>query len=463
MTTNKLSRRAFLKLSGIATAGAVLASCAPAPTAAPTDAAAVNTKAPAPTDAAPTVAAALTGNVVFMHKRSEFAEADELAFEAENPGITVELVEFDAQKFFAMLAAGTPLDLYRTQGPSVPQLLARKIPADLTAYFQASKLVNIDDLADVNKLYFAKSPTEIGEGSVYGMCKDWSPDFSLWVNDGLFEAAGVEPMDDTKIYTWDEVRAIAASVSKHEGDRTATFGYGFEESWLDFSLMNALGEKGVNLYSDDFLTVNFGDDAKALAQSYLDLQKNKVVSSTLSASPNGWHGGDFTGGVLAIDQWGYWFGGMAESDATRGKVRMLPAATTFGDHRNPAMGATGTVMMNSSQVKDAAWKLFEYYNGGAPSVARASSGWGVPALKSQMSLMPNETPFQQQVQKVLAGEIAVSGKTIKANPYLAEGAFMTSYGTHRDEYLNGTITFDEMINLVTEEVNTLIKEGAERI
>jgi len=454
MATNKMSRREFLKFSGLAVAGAVLASCAPKSIASDSTAVPV---------AAPTSAAGAVSNVVFMHKRSEFLEADELAFEAENPDIKVELVEFDLQKFFAMLAAGTPLDLYRTQGASIPQLLARKIPADLTAYFQASQLVKIDDLMEVNKLYFAKSPTEIGEGSIYGMCKDWSPDFSLWVNDGLFEAAGVEPMDDTKVYTWDEVRTIAASVAKQDGDRTASFGYGFEGNWLDFILMNALAEKNLSLYDDNFRTVNFGEDAKAIAQTYLEMEKNKIASSTLSESPNGWHGGDFTGGVLAIDQWGYWFGGMAESDANRGKVRMLPAPTYFGDHRDPAMGATGTIMLKNSQVKDAAWKLFEYYNGGTPSATRASSGWGVPALKSQMGMMPNKTPFQQQVQKVLTGELAVAGKNLKHNPYLAEGAFMTSYATHRDEVLTGAITFDEMINQVTQEVNALIKEGIDRI
>lgn len=362
-----------------------------------------------------------------------------------------------------MIAAGTQLDLLRTQGPSVPQLLARDLLFDLTAYFQASELVKIDDLADANKLYFAKSPIEIGEGSIYGMCKDWSPDFSIFVNDKLFEDAGVPPLDDTKSYSWQEIHDIAKSVAKFEGDRTAVLGYDHNEAWLDFEMMNALDEVGLSLYIDNFSAVDFTEDAKAIGKYFIDMEKEKLCTSPINASPNGWTGGDFTAGVLAMVQWGYWFGAMAESDNNRGKVRLIPAANYGGDHRDPPMGATGMVMMKKTKVADAAWKLFEYYNGGDPSVARASSGWGVPALKSQVSLMPSGTDYQKQLLRVCQGEIAVSGKNLKCNPYLAEGAFMNSWNTHREEVLNGVITYEEMIPKVEEEVNALILEGKSRV
>jgi multiple sugar transport system substrate-binding protein len=398
-----------------------------------------------------------------MHQRSEFSEDEEKAFEAANPGITVELVEYDLQRFFAMIAAGTQLDLLRTQGPSVPQLLARNLLLDLTPYFQASQLVKVDDLAEANRMYFARSPVEIGEGSIYGMCKDWSPDFALFVNDKLFEAAGVPLMDDTKSYSWQEIYDIAKSVAKFEGNRTAVLGYGFAENWLDFIMMNALAEKGLSLYIDNFSAVDFTEEAKAIGKYFIDMEKDKLAASSINTSPNGWSGDDFTAGVLAIVQWGYWFGAMAESDNNRGKVRMLPAPSYAGDHRDPPMGATGMVMMKKTKVPDAAWKLFEYYNGGAPSVARAKSGWGVPALKSQVPLMPLETDYQKQLLRVCQSEIAVSGKTLKCNPYLAEGAFMNSWITHRDEVLNGVITYEEMIPKVEGEVNALILEGKARV
>src|SRR5689334_21690592 len=92
--SRKFSRREFLMVSGVTAAGALLAACTPAsttesPTTAPDGGESPTTSAPV----------AGVSNVVFMHKRSEFAEADELAFEEENADISVEFVEWDLQKF----------------------------------------------------------------------------------------------------------------------------------------------------------------------------------------------------------------------------------------------------------------------------------------------------------------------------------------------------------------------------
>jgi len=76
--------------------------------------------------------------------------------------------------------------------------------------------------------------------------------------------------------------------------------------------------------------------------------------------------------------------------------------------------------------------------------------------------MPNATPFQQQVQTVLAGEMAVSDFGIVFNPFLGEGAFMTAWNTHMNEALTGVITFDEFVTKTVADVNVLIQEGVAR-
>jgi multiple sugar transport system substrate-binding protein len=464
MTTKKLSRRDFLKFSGMAAAGAVLASCAKTPTPAPTTAATtapVTSATEAPTQAPPP--AKVEGNVVIMHKRGELSEAQETQFETDNPGITIELIEDNLQRFFAMLAAGSQLDLYRTQAPVVPSLLARKLLHDLTPYFQTSALIKVDDLADANKGYWAKSALEIGEGNIYGMCKDFSPDEAIWVNDALFEAAGVAPLDDTTPLTFDKLHEVAAQVAKFEGDRIATWGYSYETGWTDRFWMVALAETGKSLYKDGFTAVDFGDDAKALANWYFNMAKEHLSANPVDVSTNGWFGTDFTAGILAMAQYGYWFGGMAESDSNRGKVRMLPAPTWTGTHMDPTVTATGMVMMSGTQLPDAAWKVFEWYNGGQPSIDRAGSGWGVPALKSQWPLMPANTPFQQQVQKVLTGELAVNNVKLQFNPFLGEGTFVNAWTTHLQEALTGAISFDDLCSKTASDVNILISEGIDRL
>ena len=107
--------------------------------------------------------------------------------------------------------------------------------------------------------------------------------------------------------------------------------------------------------------------------------------------------------------------------------------------------------------------LFEWYNGGQPSIDRAGSGWGAPALKSQWKLMPNATPFQQQVQKVLQGELAVNDVKLQFNPFLGEGSFVNAWRTHMQEALTGAATFDELCSRTEKDVNTLIQEGVSRL
>ncbi len=464
MTPKQFSRREFLRLSGIATAGALLASCAPpAPTTAPTQAPAKGaTEAPqSPTQAPPPKK--IEGHVVLMAKRGELSEDQQKQFETDNPGITVEFIEDNIQRFFAILAAGAQLDLYRTQGPIIPSLLARKLILDLTPYFQSSEVIKIDDLAPANKNYWAKNALQVGEGNIYGMCKDFSPDETIWVNDGLFEAAGVDPLDDTKSITYEKWHEIAKATAKFDGDRIVTWGFGFDNAWTDRFWMVALAETGKSLYKNDFSAVDFSDDTKALANFYYTVAKERLTVTPIDASPNGWQGGDFTAGILATQQYGYWFGGMAETDANRGKVRMLPAPTWTGAHLDPTITATGWVMMSKTEVPDAAWKVFEWYMGGQPSIDRAGSGWGVPALMSQWSLMPNSTPFQQQVQKVLPGELAVNDVKLQFNPFLGEGTFVNAWNTHLQEALQGAINFDELCSRTEADVNTLIQEGVSRV
>ena len=178
--SKKLSRRDMLKYSASILAGTVLASCAPAaqPTAAP--APAEPTKAPEPAKVEPTattaaapaapaeptattaaVAKAVEGHVVIMHQTNEFSKDQIDAFQKDNPGITVELIDITGQdltRFYAMYAAGTPPDLVRVQAPSIPQFLARKLLYDLTPYFETSQLTKMDDLMPANDNYKAESP-----------------------------------------------------------------------------------------------------------------------------------------------------------------------------------------------------------------------------------------------------------------------------------------------------------------
>jgi multiple sugar transport system substrate-binding protein len=150
---------------------------------------------------------------------------------------------------------------------------------------------------------------------------------------------------------------------------------------------------------------------------------------------------------------------MAETDTTRGQVVMLPGPTWAGQRRDPTMTATGMVMAAESKNPDAAWVVFEWFNGGQPALDRAASGWGVPALKSMLKLVPQETEFQKHCYKILEGELALETPPLQFNPYLGETEFTNSWKTHLEQALRGGITFDQMLKNIETDINTAIADN----
>jgi multiple sugar transport system substrate-binding protein len=224
--------------------------------------------------------------------------------------------------------------------------------------------------------------------------------------------------------------------------------------------MNCLAETGKFLYTAGYDQIDLNnDDAKALVKYYVDLAEKRLTVSPTDPSPNGWAGGDFTAGLTAMMQYGYWYSAMVETDVTKGKVVMLPGPTWTDKRRDPTMTATGAVVTAATKVPDAAWKVFEWYHGGQPSIDRAKSGWGVPALRSQMNLIPQETDFQKQCYKVLTAELALDTPPLQFNPFLGENVVNTAYDKYLDQYLRKQLNFDDLIKGITTEVNQAIKDG----
>jgi multiple sugar transport system substrate-binding protein len=464
MITRKVTRREMLKLAGTAAVGTVLAACG-APAAPPPAPAA--TSAPAPTEVPPTQApAAASGPVTVsvMHDPKEFTEDMIKQFESANATIKLEVIQTDMTRFYAMAAAGNPPDVVRVQAPDLPQMLARELLLDLTPYFNISALLKLDDLAPANNYYKAESPTQFGSGSIYGMVKDWSPDFTLFIYTAAFEEAKVPVPEPTKSFTYDELADLGKKLTKVQGDKSLRWGFDLSDGWIDRIWMNMLAETAQSLYTSDYKKINLvkNDEARKAAQYFFDLQKANVMASPVNPSPN-WIGDDFNKGLVGIIQYGYWFSAMAESDVTKGKTVMLPSPTWAGKRRDPTMTATGTIISSKTKNPDDAWKVFEWYHGGAPSVERAKGGWGVPGLKSQYPMMPTDTPFQKQARAVLEAELPYTNDVLQFNPFISGDTIFNLWNKYVEQALRGSLSFDDMLTKIEAEVNMAIQEGADRI
>ena len=121
-------------------------------------------------------------------------------------------------------------------------------------------------------------------------------------------------------------------------------------------------------------------------------------------------------------------------------------------------------MSSQTKVADAAWEVIEWYSGKDAAIARAKSGWGVPALKSLYPLMPSETPFQKQVQNVLTQEIKAANYTLQFNPYYdANNANTSVWKSSLEKALRGSISFDDMIASIENANNQAIQDGVDQI
>jgi multiple sugar transport system substrate-binding protein len=491
MSQKHMSRRNFLRATAIGATSLAVAACAPQvvtqvpqvvtrvvvketvvvqqTTAPAATAAPVTVKETVVVEVTPTtVPAAKGGHVVFMMAQAECTDDMVKQYNTDyaSQGLSVERLDPDQTRTYAMLAAGAPLDILRCQAPQIPQLVGRKLVLDLTPYFDISKTLKMQDLAPANDYYKANSAFDIGSGKLYGMVKDWSPDMTIWVRDTMFQDAGLPVPDDTKVYAYSEVADWARKLTKKTGNKVSQKGLLIEYGWFIRFIQLFLLEKGKELYANDFSKIVIRDnpDAVEIVKWFFDLAKDLAINSPISPLVS-WAGPDWENKLAAMVQYGYWFSGMVNADVKDPAVRIIPAPQWGPKHFSPTITATGSVVISKTTIPDAAWSVFEWYNSKEPALNRAQSGWGVPALRSMWKMMPTQTPLQQQVQKVVLKEMD-KPTVIKFNPFFLQqepDPGTTAFTTHMEPALRGDITFDKMLENIENDTNAAIKDGIDRL
>jgi multiple sugar transport system substrate-binding protein len=286
----------------------------------------------------------------------------------------------------------------------------------------------------------------------------------MFVSNAAFEDARVDVPQPDNVLRYADLAGLAGKLLKKDGDKIVRMGWGYEYGWFVRTVQRIMAEQGQKLYKDDFSAMVLKDSSSAIdaLKFFYDVSKEGATWSPLTPSPGG-IGDDFVKGTLGIVSYGYWFSGWlagAQDSPVAGKVTMLPAPTFYGKLRiNPTIGAAGTAIAASTKNPDAAWKLFEYYHAGEPAVARAKSGWGVPALKSLYPLMPQQTAFQKQVQAVLQDELKHADYVLDVNPYYEDSVFNNSWVSNLEKALRGQSTFDQLVENIEKECNTAIEVG----
>ena len=404
-----------------------------------------------------------TTTVTLMANANDLSEEQIAEFEADNPGIKVEVIATDPTRLNTMLASGNPPDIATGGAVGSANYNARGLTTDLTPYLEASEVLKEEDLAPVND-GFRWDGEKSGSGPLYGIVKDWSQDASLWYNTALFEKAGVPLLSETEAVTYDELLDIAEKLTVANGGTTEQFGLGLEWAWQLYAPISAMiMQQGGELFNADLTEVDFTtEEARRAFQWYVDFGTSGVGPTSLNPLPDGSDYSTFAAERMAITQDGYWFGGNFAGDDALQTVRMAPAPT-MGDTRvNPTYSGQGWWIPSDAKNKDAAWKLFEYYMAGPPAEARASSGWGMPGLTTLMDLLPQDKPYQAAAYATATNELQYA-EPLPDSPYISVDAINAAIDKYLQAAIKGETSVDDAVVALTDEVNGLLAQGVDQL
>ncbi|MPY64202.1 extracellular solute-binding protein [Streptomyces spongiae] len=365
-------------------------------------------------------------------------------------GVKITYLAYDATKLNAMLAAKNPPDVVRGSGAlDTPYFAARGVMSDLDSYFTKSTVLKASDLDPVNDLWRFDGKKQ-GAGPRYGMAKDYSQDAMFWYRTDMFDAAKLDRPSETEPLSYDEWLDMGKQLVKRRLGKIKV--YGLNPGGGNFAMfMNMTASAGGRLFAEDLASVDFSSPEALKALSwYLEYAKANIGPSPANPNPDGWDGPTYQANRMAMASDGYWFGGMIGGDAKVAEVsRFAPAPQLGGNRISPCFGATGYWIPKLAKNKDAAWKFFEWYFGGRPAKDRATSGWGIPTLKSLRSQMPQTQPYQKQAYKVQQQELPYL-QVMTVTPYVQT----TALDAVINKVLPGAIKSGTSAGKVADELNS---------
>ena len=484
MATRRMARRDFLAMSGLATAATLLAACQPkvvekivketvvvekekvvektivvekqkevtkvVEKEKVVEKAVTNT--PAPRAAA---------KIVFQFCSGEFPEDQLKLFEEKYPPYKLEsLNDCGPDTFMARLAAGQQIDIIRANGIDMANNVLKRLPLNLDPFFATSQIFKEEDILPVNDYYKV-------HGSRYGLAKDWSPDHPVIIRKDFFDEAGVNvPLD--KSLTYQEWRALSPKLNKKEGDRMVRWGTGWAPVWIWVLHPPTTFDPPGSLWSADQSKMNLRDDPRNLevAKFFIDWKKEGGIPSPIHPHIGPWAVPDFSDGYSASMSFGMWSTGCCLGDAKWDldqNLYMLPAPKWGPIYNNPCVTATGGAISAATKIPEAAWKCFEFMYGEEPADWRARGGFGLPALKSKLKLLPQDRPWRKRIYDQVQWELKNTfAQTITPIPYIAFSTLSAIWNKYEESVLRDQMGFDEMIDAVEKDANEAIREIMDR-
>ena len=353
----KLSRRAFFRLTGAAALGALIAACAPAkPAEAPqaTQAAAGVTQAPA------------QGTMVTFWPEWGGKDSDALLAQVqkftEETGIPVQYLPIrDHARMIASMGAGNPPDLLMTwDAGAVGTWFFNGAIKEIKPYVDKSGF-------DLTKLH----PMGVAAGTMLGHLIALSLsnylNSALYWNKAIFKEEGLDP--ETPPSTWEEMAAWSDKLTKIEGDEIKRLG--FLVNYGQYSAGTIQYSWGGRYYSEDGTQVTCDNDGMIAALEYTrsffqkyGVDKVQRFSSGLSADVDNPACPFYTGaGVIRLDgEWVPTFVDQVKPDLDYG-VGYMPYPESMSASKGVMVAnANPLVIPSAAKNPDGGWSLVQFLN-----------------------------------------------------------------------------------------------------
>lgn len=456
-TSKTLSRRRFLKLSGVAMGAAALAACAPAAPAAPAG-------QPAAPEAPKAEGAAITLRYRTWHT-PEASVGDKAWFDwlAENypkdsGGVKVEFeyLPFGAeylQKGLADAAAGTPPDLLHSSIIWAREFYDRGVLAELNDFLATTPELAPDQFfGEATNRYRSKGD------KYYGVPWEGPDSGIIAINQNLAKEAGLDPQG-ADIKTWDDFVNAAKAMTKTEGDEIVQAGFlvgsfSYIEGFASWMYSN-----GGALHDNDFTQATFNNERGAqVLQLQIDLLNTHKVSFPIS--PERQDSQLFMQGKAGMIYAGTWstaeFLGTAPEGFEfwyilfpQGPLGTGPGATTWSNM---------FTLPKKGKNLEAAWNLMKYCTTPPVVIKRFELSTRTTPLKAIFESPAWQEVLKKAPQREITTKAAEAGGVYPFFPFFTEAN--DAIGPELEKAILGQIGVEEALAEAERKVTEVIKRRA---
>jgi multiple sugar transport system substrate-binding protein len=300
------------------------------------------------------------------------------AFEAEHPGIDVEVTVSDWDAYWTGLqtsiAGGDAPDVFAMDGPLFPDYQSRGVLLDLKPYIDRDGF-DVTALADAGVAHFTTA-----DGGQYGLPRDLNV-VALYYNKAMFDAAGLAYPDET--WDWDTLVEVGKQLTLDADGNGQPEQWGFytETSDMENYWSELVWQNGGEIISEDRTQTLLGSEEAVGGLQFLQdlIWTHKIMPPADIVLQVG---DAFEQGLAAMESNGSWLVPTHLNAGIDLGIAPLPAGPAG---QATSVNPTGAVVSATSKNPEAAWTFVSWLVGPEAQEMLMASKAALPVDKSVLA------------------------------------------------------------------------------